>query len=170
MQRVLVIGCSGSGKSTFTDALASHAGLPAIHLDQHYFGPGWREPAQELWRERVTHLASGEHWIMDGNYSGTFDLRIPRADTIIFLDVSTARCLWRVFWRTLRSWGKVRKHSPPGCPERLDWQFFHYVANYNVTRRKRILSRLATAAAAGKSVHILHGPGGVDRFWAALRG
>jgi len=153
MQRVLIIGCSGSGKSTLTRRLAERTGLPVIHLDQEYFGPDWKEPTQKDWSETVTELASREAWIMDGNFSGTFPIRMPRTDTIIYLDQPTWRCLWRVVLRTIRYYGKVRPGSAPGCRERFDRHFLHYVAAYNTTRRPGILATLAEQRKAGKAVH-----------------
>lgn len=155
MQRVLIIGCSGSGKSTLTRQLAERTGLPVIHLDQEYFGPEWLEPKQNDWAETVAGLAGRDRWVMDGNFSGTFHLRMPRADTVIFLDQPTWRCLLRVVLRTIRFYGKVRPGSAPGCAERFDLHFLHYVAAYNTTRRPGILAALAEQRAAGKTVHHL---------------
>jgi len=155
MQRLLIIGCSGSGKSTLALRLAEKTGLPVIHLDREYFGPDWKEPRQEDWAATVQTLAARDRWIMDGNFSGTFKHRMPRADTVVFLDVSTARCLWRVIKRTLRYWGKVRPGSAPGCRERFDRHFLHYVLKYNRTRRPGILRTLAEQEALGKAVFSL---------------
>ncbi|MEO0733598.1 MAG: AAA family ATPase, partial [Bacteroidota bacterium] len=157
MQRIMIIGGSGSGKSTLARTLGRRLGLPVIHLDQQYFGPGWKEPRQEDWRETTATLAAADHWVMDGNYSGTVAQRLPRADTIIFLDQPTWRNVYRVLWRTLRYLGKRRPSSAPGCPERFDGHFLHYVINYNTTRRPGILERLAEEKAKGKTVHHLQG-------------
>ena len=135
--------------------MAARTGLPVIHLDEHYFGPDWHEPSTSTWRSRVAKLAAREEWIMDGNFSGTFDLRMPRADTIIFLDRPTWLCLWRVIKRTLRYYGQVRPGSAAGCTERFDGQFLHYVLMYNTTRRAKILRTLGEQKNAGKQVFIL---------------
>lgn len=153
VQRIMIIGCSGSGKSTLARQLAAKTGLPALHLDQYYFGPDWHEPKQEAWADTVRELAARERWVMDGNYSATFPIRLPRADTVIFLDQPTWRCLFRVVKRTLGHWRQVRPGSAPGCRERFDLQFLHYVANYNLTRRKGILRILEEQRALGKRVH-----------------
>jgi adenylate kinase family enzyme len=160
----MIIGCSGSGKSTLARALHERTGLPLVHLDQAYFSPGWVEPPQQQWRQTVTELAASERWVMDGNYSGTFKERIPRADTIIFLDFPTWHCLLRVGWRTLRFLGKTRPSTAPDCPERFDRKFLGYVMAYNRTRRAGILEQLETAAEAGKTVFRLSGPRAVRRF------
>lgn len=157
MKRVLIIGCSGSGKSTLARQLADRTGLPVIHLDQEYFGPDWKEPKQAVWAKTVAKLAARESWVMDGNFSGTFPIRMPRADTVIFLDQPAWRCLWRVVLRTIRYYNKVRPGSAPGCRERLDLDFLHYVAVYNTTRRSRLLATLAEQRALGKTVFRFHG-------------
>lgn len=164
--RVLIIGCSGSGKSTLTQQLAEQTGLPVIHLDQEYFAPGWREPTTEVWRERVTKLAARQQWIMDGNFSGTFDLRMPRAEAVVFLNQPTWRCLWRVIIRTLRHYGKVRPGSAPGCAERFDLHFLHYVLMYNRTRRPKILRQLEAQKSQGKQVFILRSANAIKHFLA----
>lgn len=166
--RLLIIGCSGSGKSTLTRAVAARTGLPVIHLDQQYFGPDWKEPTQKAWRARVKQLVEREAWVMDGNFSGTFDLRMPRADTVVFLDRSTLRCLWRVIKRTIRYYGKVRPGSAPGCQERFDGYFLRYVLGYNKTRRPGILRNLEQQRNGGKQVFILQSKTDIQRFLTSL--
>lgn len=80
MKRVLVVGCSGAGKSTVAKQLAEITGLPLIHLDRHYWLPGWEEPSRDAWRVIVESLSAQPEWIMDGTYSGTLQQRLARAD------------------------------------------------------------------------------------------
>lgn len=164
LRRVMIIGCSGSGKSTLARALRERADLPIIYLDHHYFGPGWREPAQAVWIERVTELAARESWIMDGNYSGTFDYRMPRTEAVIFLDFPSWRCLWRVLRRTLWYWRRNRPSSAPDCPERFDLHFLRYVLHYRSTRRPKILHRLQEERQRGKIIYHLRSPREVKTF------
>lgn len=143
MQRVLVIGSPGAGKSTFARALAGLIGLPLTHLDAQYHLPGWVEPDQGTWQARVRELVAADHWIIDGNYGGSMDLRLARADTAILLDYPTWLCLWRVVKRIVTLHGKVRPDAPPGCPERLDWEFLAYVANFRRAKTPTLERRLA---------------------------
>ncbi len=69
MERVLVIGSPGAGKSTFATKLARRTGLPLIHLDQQYWRSGWVEPPKEEWLDKLGGLIAGRRWIMDGNYA-----------------------------------------------------------------------------------------------------
>ena len=86
MERVLVIGCGGSGKTTFARRLAERSGLPLIHLDRLHWRPGWRATPQEAWRATVKEIVARERWIIEGHYGGTLDLRLPACDTVVFLD------------------------------------------------------------------------------------
>ena len=95
MNRVLIIGSGGSGKTTLARRLAERTGLPLIHLDALYWRPGWDPTPGDEWRARIAALVRGERWIIDGNYGGTLDLRLEACDTVIFLDVSRWVCLWR---------------------------------------------------------------------------
>ncbi len=101
-RRVLVTGMAGSGKSTFSRSLAAKTGLPVIHLDLHFWKPGWVAPTEGEWRERQRELLAGDAWIADGNYHETLDLRLERADTVVILDTPWWVCAGRAFLRGLR--------------------------------------------------------------------
>ena len=79
MRRILVVGCPGAGKSTFARRLGEKLPLPVVHLDFHYWRSGWTLPALQGWRDQCAALAAAPDWIMDGNYSRTFDIRMPSA-------------------------------------------------------------------------------------------
>ncbi|MFI7214593.1 hypothetical protein [Micromonospora maritima] len=99
MRRILVVGSSGAGKSTLAGELARRLDLPLIHLDRHYWRPGWTAPDPVEFRAEVAALAARPAWVMDGNYAGTLDLRLPRADALVLCDPSRVRCLTRVLRR-----------------------------------------------------------------------
>ena len=139
MKRILILGCCGSGKSTLARRLHEKTKIPIIHLDQEYWLPNWTEPSKENWNSIVTKLVQRDTWIMDGNYSGSFNVRIPRADTIIYLDKSTTTCMWRVCKRVFTYHGKVRPDMVEGCAERFDLEFMHYVLTFNLRNRKKQL-------------------------------
>ncbi len=130
MQRVLVLGSSGSGKSTFARKLGEITGLPVVHLDQLFWEPGWVQAPKPVYLERLHRALAQDQWIIDGNNSSTMDLRLPRADRIILLDRSRLVCLARVGCRIAMSYGQVRPDMAPGCPEKIDWEFLKYVWNF----------------------------------------
>jgi adenylate kinase family enzyme len=145
MQRILVIGSPGAGKSTLASHIAERLGLPLIHLDREYFGPGWAIPTKSEWRERVRVLADRPTWVMDGNYASTFDIRVPRATAIVWLDLPRWRCLTGVLWRVAKNYGRSRPDLGPDCVERFDWSFLRWIWAYPDKMRlktARMLERL----------------------------
>jgi adenylate kinase family enzyme len=130
MQRVLVIGSSGAGKTTFALALGAATGLPVIHVDQLFWQAGWVQTPKEDYLAKVRAAIAGDRWIFDGINASTFDLRIPRADTIVWLRRSRTICLWRIAGRILKTYGTVRGDMAPGCPEKFDWAFIKWVWNF----------------------------------------
>ena len=166
-QRVLVIGISGAGKSTFGRTLAGRTGLPLVHLDKEYWRPGWRETPRAEWRARVASLVAGEHWVMEGNYAGTLDLRLARADTLFWFDYPTLKCLLRMLKRIVSSYGQVRPDLAEGCPERFDWEFLEYVWRFNRAERPKIVAALAGSGRHLEPV-VFRRDADVTRFLAAL--
>jgi adenylate kinase family enzyme len=113
-RRVLVIGMAGAGKSTFSRALSARTGLPVIHLDVHYWKPGWVKPSEREWREKQRGLLAGPAWIADGNDVETLDLRLERAETVVLLETPWWVCAGRAFLRGLR---KPVGEMPEGCDD-----------------------------------------------------
>ena len=136
MQRVAVVGPGGAGKTTFARELGRRTGLPVVHLDRHYWRPGWMPPPREEWRALQARLLAGEHWIVDGNYGGTFDVRFARADTVIVLAMRRLRCVAAVLRRLLRHHGPAVQAA--GCPERLDLGFVRWIWRYGSDSRPRL--------------------------------
>jgi len=166
MDRILIVGCAGVGKSTFARRLAGITGLPLVHLDQHYWQPGWRETAPEDWSRKVRDLTAAPSWIMDGNYGGTLPIRLARADTVIHLDFPRRVCLWRVLKRTALQFGKTRPDMTPGCPERFDAAFLAYIWRYRRDHRPRLVEALS--GFGGTRVD-LRSAGDVARYLETIR-
>jgi adenylate kinase family enzyme len=165
MERVAIIGCGGSGKSTLARRLGARTGLPVTHLDRVFWRPGWVPTPEDEWRAMQVELVATDRWILDGNYSRTLDVRLPRADTVLFLDVATWRTLSRVLWRTLRDHGKDIQAD--GCPEKFEWSFIKWVATYRRRSRPRVIDAIANDAAHAR-VHVLRRPRDVERFVSRL--
>lgn len=162
MQRVLVIGSGGSGKTTVARSLAERLGLPLTHLDAHYWRPGWRPAPADEWKAEVARLIARPRWVIDGNYGGTLDMRLEASDTVVFLDLPRRVCLWRILRRNLHYRGRTRPDVAPGCPEKLTWEFVKWVWTYPNSRRPRILERLGRLRDA--RVVVLSSQNAVDQF------
>lgn len=154
MQRIMIIGGAGSGKSTLARLLGEKTGLPVIHIDRLYWQSGWRLRDREETRAMILAAIDADAWIFEGNFSEMFQARLVRADTLIFLDLPTWLRLVRVVWRTMRDFGKVRPDMQEGCPERFDWDFLKWVADYNRRGRAKALNLLNGVPADKKAFHL----------------
>lgn len=137
MERVIVIGCSGAGKSTFSAKLAEKTGLPLVHLDQLLWRENWQSVDQEEFDRLHAQAINQPRWIIDGNYGRTLPMRVERCDTLIYMDLPRRVCLWGVIRRVLRNYGKTRPDMGPGCPERFDWEFMKFVWSFRKKYRKK---------------------------------
>lgn len=139
----MIIGSAGSGKSTLARQLGAETGLPIIHLDRAFWNADWIETPDAEWSEKQKQLLSGTEWIVDGNYGGTLEIRLEKADTLIFLDFNRYICLYRAIKRWLTHLGKTRPDMADACPEKMDWEFIRYIWRFPVVIRPIILKKMA---------------------------
>lgn len=136
MERILIIGCGGAGKSTLARQLGEKLDIPVVHLDKLFWRPGWVSLSREEFDVVHREAISKEKWIMDGNFNRTISERLERCDTVIYLDFSRFACLMGVLKRILTTYGTVRPDMGEGCPERFDWEFLKWVWNFNRNKRE----------------------------------
>ncbi|MFK0243110.1 DNA topology modulation protein FlaR [Amycolatopsis azurea] len=161
MRRVMVVGCSGAGKSTFSRRLGAALGLPVTHLDRLYWRPGWTPAPDAEFHAAQQEIIASDAWVIDGNYGSSMHLRLPRADTIVFLDYPRRVCLWRALTRCLREYGQDKQ--APGCPERLDLEFYSYLWRWPKHHRARTARRLAEQGAHARRI-VLARPAEAEEF------
>jgi len=164
MRRILVMGPPGAGKSRFARLLGEKLGLPVIHLDAHYWQPGWVPPDRDAWRVQAAALVNAEAWVMDGNYSRTLDLRLARAQGVVWLECPTFTSLRRILWRAINDYGRTRPDMQADCPERIDPVFIRYAWTFQRDRRPEIEKMIAET---GLPVTRLDGKTAVAAYLAA---
>ena len=142
MQRVLVIGPCGAGKSTLAIELAQKLGLPVFHMDQLNWRPGWVESSKHEIREKLADIVATDRWLIDGTYGGTLAERLVRADTVIYLDYPIRLCIARLLRRIWTYRGRSRPDMTEGCPERFDLGFLFYLMRWNSGPRLRMEAKL----------------------------
>lgn len=169
MKKVLVIGSGGAGKSTFSRRLSQILKIEVLHLDQLYWHPGWIETPMPEWRERIQEMLQRDAWIMDGNYSGTLDIRLEACDTVIFLDIARRVCLWRALKRVLMYRRGRRPDMAEGCDERFDLEFMQWIWNYPKRTRPKVL-KLLDEHAQRKNLTRLRTQAEVENFLDELKG
>jgi adenylate kinase family enzyme len=169
--RVVVTGMAGAGKSTFSRALSDKTGLPVIVLDVHFWMPGWAKPAEAEWREKQQGLLAGDNWIADGNYHASLDLRLERADTVVFLDMRWWTCAWRALVRGIRT-RPVDFELPSGCDEsrlrrlRDEWCLAWRIWRVHRSERERELEILSQHG-RHVAMHVLRSKRAVREFLGA---
>ena len=165
MKKVIVIGCPGSGKSTFSKKLAEATSLPLYHLDMMYWNPDKTKVEKELFRKHLADVMAMNEWIIDGNYASTMEWRMEACDTVIFLDYPMEVCLEGLEARR----GKPRTDMPWIEPENdVDEEFVAYVKAYNTENRPQVMALLEKHD--DKEIVIFKSRREAENFWDGKKG
>ena len=143
MERVIIIGCGGAGKSTLARKLGEKTGLPVVHLDKIYWSPGnWKHLEKDEFDALLAKELEKSSWILDGNFDRTMEQRLERCDTVIYLDYNRITCFFGWLKRVITNWGRAREDMAPGCNEWFDPWFVKWLWNFNRQNRSRYLGIL----------------------------
>jgi adenylate kinase family enzyme len=112
LQRVVVVGPGGAGKTVFAERLSERTGLPVVYLDRIFYADGWKERPRDEAVPLLERALAGDRWIADGSFLEAGDSRFGRADAVVFLDPPRWLCVWRILWRRVRDRGKSRPDLP----------------------------------------------------------
>ena len=137
MKKVIVIGCPGSGKTTFAEKLRDKTGLPLYYLDAIWHKPDRTHLSREDFDARLSEILAGERWILDGNYQRTMESRIEHCDTVFLFDLPTDLCLE---WASSRL-GKER-YDIPWIDQTLDPGFREQIENFSNDNLPKIYALL----------------------------
>lgn len=98
MNKIIVVGTTGSGKSTLCKELQLKLNYPYLQLDQMYWKPNWEGSTDDEFLPKVqSAIDKNDRWILDGNYSRTVQITWPKADTVIWIDYP----FWLVLYQNL---------------------------------------------------------------------
>jgi adenylate kinase family enzyme len=132
-RKIIILGCPGSGKSTLARRLRERTGLPLIHLDNVWGRADRTHITRDEFDRRLEEILQGEEWIVDGDYSRTYEPRFRACDTVIFLDLSEDECLRGITERI----GRVRPDIP-WTEDRPDPELEELVRNYRRDNRPAV--------------------------------
>lgn len=143
MERILIIGSNGAGKTTFAKKLSAATGLPLVHIDKLYWRGCWEVAPPEEFERAVLQEARHPRWIIEGNNIRTLHQRLPFADTVFWFEFPPMLCLWNILKREIRYFRKARPDMPEGCISKLSLRFLRDIWNFNRKNHMRIESALS---------------------------
>ncbi|HEX8047830.1 AAA family ATPase [Rhizobium sp.] len=142
--RVLVMGCSGGGKTTLSQKICARLDLPYVSMDREFFWlPGWvkRDKAEE--RALIAAKVAEARWLIDGTAPSSFDLRLPRTELVLWVRMPRWLCMWGALSRAVQWLGRSRPDMAPGCRERIDGEFLRYIWDWERKFAPKVLAGLA---------------------------
>lgn len=164
MKKVMVIGCPGSGKSTFSKKLHEITKLPLYHLDMMYWNPDRSKVPKEVFLLKLREVVEKETFIIDGNYESTLELRMIHCDTIIFLDYEMDVCLEGILSRR----GSKRTDMPwVEKIDELDEDFIRFVKEYHDKSRPIVMRLLEKYS--DRDIQIFYNRSEADLYLSGLQ-
>lgn len=142
--RIVVVGCSGGGKTTLAVDLAQRLGIEYQSLDRDVrWLPGWKQRDTHTQRTMIAELVSQERWVIDGSGASTFDIRLPRTDLILWVRVNRYTALKGLATRVVKNLGTVRTEMAAGCPEKLpNVEFLSYIWHFEKKHAPKFIENI----------------------------
>ncbi len=162
MKKVIVVGCPGSGKSTFARKLQEKTGLPLYYLDMIWHKPDKTTLTKEEFDEKLHELIARDEWIIDGNYSRTLEPRLQACDTAFVLDLPLEVCLAGAQARV-----GTKRIDMPWEETELSQEFLNYILSFSQQQLPRLL-QLARQYSAQKQVVFFRSRRECDDFLKSL--
>ncbi|MBQ9338087.1 MAG: adenylate kinase [Lentisphaeria bacterium] len=159
MRKIVILGCPGSGKSTFAVKLQTLTGLPLHHLDRIWWKPDRSHISRPEFDAALQKIMAEPGWILDGDYSRTYEVRLAACDTVFFLDYGESVCLAGIRDRV----GNVRDDMP-WTDRELDPALEAEVRRYRAENRPAVLELLKRYDR--KTIHIFHTRAETDEWLA----
>ena len=141
MNRICIIGGSGTGKTTLANNLGKQLNLPIYHIDGIHHLPNWEIRDKDERDKIILQKTDEERWIIDGTYRSTLKQRLEKSDYVIYLDYSTFAQVKGALGRFIKNHGR-EKQEIPGCNEKMSWKFFFWVVNWRKNKRQTIIDTL----------------------------
>lgn len=163
MKKIIVIGCPGSGKSTFSRALHDITDIPLYHLDMLYWNADRTIVDKVVFLERLSNTLQNSEWIIDGNYTSTMELRLRACDTVFFLDYPLDVCLEGVRERR----GIPRDDMPWTEDDEDDVEFIEFIKNYDSQSKPKVLELLNKCH--NKDIYIFKNRSNADNYLKSLQ-
>jgi adenylate kinase family enzyme len=144
MRKIAVVGPVGGGKSHLASELGKLLGIPVLHLDALFWGPGWVATPPDEWKARQRRELAADSWIAEAQFDDVLVDWFREADTVVFVDASPLRCLWRVARRRLNREAGVGTPagSEPGASHKALAKFIRNQWHYRTSVRRQLLAEL----------------------------
>ena len=169
MNRIMIFGFSGGGKSTLARKMGEILGIEPTHFDAIHWLPNWVESTREYKREVIKPILERDRWIIEGNYRHIYwQERLELADTVIFIDVNRFTCMYQAWKRSRIYKGKTRPDMGEGCTEKFDLEFAKWVFFKGRKKRRDYLETMKMLKDTGKDTYILKGKKDINKFLKGL--
>lgn len=168
VNKILILGSPGSGKSTFANKLGVKSNIPVLHLDTIFWKKNWELEKNLIFLEKLSLFMKQDQWIIDGNHClSSYPQRFDQADTIILLNMNRLFCFFNAIKRVYQYRNKTRESMAKGCNEKMDLVFAKYIlCDYPRTKKPLIKSMLNNTK--NKQVFVFKNRAGLNHFLKQL--